>query len=183
MKVSRKAKESNIAEYVLYMFQIEDLIRAHHLKIKSIEERIIFPMFSDEQTRAEYSNWYKGIIEDMKSAGAAEKGHTLELQELLLELLMLHNTLVNIVRNEKYIQKFNAALPVLNEFQAKTNTPELNLIELGFNALYAKLILKLQKKEISEASETGFTLISRLLGGLAAHYKKMKMGDLNFTNN
>jgi hypothetical protein len=78
---------------------------------------------------------------------------------------------------------FEKALPILKDFQQKSNSGDLNLIEVGFNALYGKMILKLKGTPISAASEEGFGLIASMLALLAMFYKKMKRGDLNFANN
>ena len=100
-----------------------------------------------------------------------------------MELLLLHNTLVNIMHQTKYLELFEKALPALKDFQKKSNAANINLVEVGFNALYSKLILKLKGQAFSEATEIAFTQISEMLGYQALYYKKMKNGELNFANN
>ena len=183
MQIARKTRETNIAEHVLYMFQIEDLIRANNFDIDSITYSILEPQIQDENIRAEYIQWYTDLIAQMKRDRVTTSGHITDIQEILMELLLLHNTLLNVVRNPKYTAVFERALPVIKDFQRKSNSSDINVIEVGFNALYGKLMLRLQQKEISESSEKGFALIADLLGNLAVYYRKMKSGDLNFTNN
>ena len=43
MFISQQLKEKNIAEYLLYMWQVEDLIRANQYDIEEIKSRIIVP--------------------------------------------------------------------------------------------------------------------------------------------
>jgi len=183
MLIAQRTKETNIAEHVIYMFQIEDLIRANKSDLDSILETIIYPQLSDENMVEEYKAWYAGLIKQMRLERVEEKGHVSDVNEILMELLLLHNTLINISREKRYLAAFEKALPVLKDFQLKSNTSDLNLVEVGFNALYGKIILKLKGVEISQASEDGFALISQMLGILAHFYKKMKKGDLNFANN
>lgn len=183
MLIAQRTKESNIAEHVIYMFQIEDLIRANKASIDSILESIILPQISDENLIHQYTQWYAGLIKQMRLERVEEKGHVSDVNEILMELLLLHNTLINISREKRYLEAFEKALPVLKDFQQKSNTSDLNLVEVGFNALYGKMILKLKGVEISKASEEGFALISQMLGILAHFYKKMKQGDLNFAKN
>ena len=183
MRIAQKTKETNIAEHVIYMFQVEDLIRANRMDLASIIQNIIQPQIQDEALIREYTNWYGDLIRQMKNERLTEKGHLSDVNEILMELLLLHNTLVNISHEKRYMEAFEEALPVLKDFQQKSNSGDLNLIEVGFNALYGKMILKLKGTAISEASEQGFQTISRLLGILAHFYKKMKSGDLNFANN
>ena len=48
MFIARQLKNSNIAEYLLYMWQVEDLIRANRLDMEKIEASIIQPYQIDE---------------------------------------------------------------------------------------------------------------------------------------
>ena len=41
MKISQQLKEKNIAEYLIYMWQVEDLIRANKCDIDFIRNNII----------------------------------------------------------------------------------------------------------------------------------------------
>ncbi len=183
MLIAKKTKATNIAEYVLYMFQIEDIIRANNLDLDTIYNSILKPQIKDEDLLNQYKNWYAGLIKTMNAEGIQKKGHLSELNEILMEVLLLHNTLVNIIKDQKYLDIFEKALPSLKDFQAKSNASAINIIEVGFNALYSKIILKLKKQTISPATEEAFNHISVLYAHLAAYYIKMKKGELNFANN
>ena len=183
MKIAQQTKENNIAEHVIYMFQIEDLIRANQFDLDTIVNHILSPQIQDEKTLNDYKNWYSDLIKRMKSEAITKQGHLSEINEIMMELLMLHNTLLNIIKDPKYLKAFENALPSLKDFQQKSNSGEINLIEVGFNALYSKIILRLKKVPISEATETAFGTISQMFAYLAAYYLKMKKGDLNFANN
>ena len=180
MQIAKKTKESNIAEHVIYMFQIEDLIRANKLDINTIVSTILAPQIKDEKLLNQYTNWYKELIKRMKIEGKKEKGHLTDIDEVLMELLMLHDTLINVAHNKKYKLVFEKALPSLKDFQHKSNNSNINLIEVGFNALYSKVILNLKGQKFTESTEAAFKSISELLGTLAAFYSKMKTGDFDF---
>ncbi len=183
MLIAQRTKENNIAEHIIYMFQVEDLIRANNADLSSIINTIIEPQISDEEMISRYTEWYKGLIKQMRNERVEAKGHVSDINEILMELLLLHNTLINVSKEKRYLEAFEKALPVLKDFQQKSNAGDLNLVEVGFNALYGKMILKLKGAEISDSSEEGFQAISKMLGILAHFYKKMKQGDLNFANN
>lgn len=182
MQIAKKTKASNIAEHVIYMFQIEDLIRANNLDINSIVDTILAPQIKDDALLEDYTNWYKQLIKRMKIEGKKEKGHLTELDEILMELLMLHDTLINVVSNKKYKLAFEKALPALKDFQHKSTNSNINLIEVGFNALYSKVILNLKGQQFTESTQSAFKSIAELLGTLAAFYAKMKSGDIDFSN-
>jgi len=183
MLIAKRTKENNIAEHVIYMFQIEDIIRANNLDLDTIIKTLIEPQISDEKLVKEYKAWYGDLIKTMNAEGVTKKGHISDLNEILMELLLLHNTLLNVINNKKYLAVFEKALPALKDFQSKSQASDVNLIEVGFNALYSKLILKLKGQAFTPATEEAFKQISEMLGFLAIYYKKMRNGELNFANN
>lgn len=179
MLIAKKTKETNIAEHVIYMFQIEDLIRANHLEVETIMQTIIKPQIKDEQLLAQYQQWYLQLVKQMKNEGIESKGHFSEINEILMELLLLHDTLLSIMDDQKYKAIFEKAMPVLKDFQHKSQSTDINLVEVAFNAMYSKLILKLKGQAFTQATEDAFKTISDMLAYLAATYKKMKKGELN----
>jgi len=181
--IASKTKSSNISEHIIYMFQIEDLIRANKLDLATITTTILAPQIKDEKLLNDYIAWYKELIKRMKIEGTIQKGHSSDVEEILMELLMLHDTLLNVLNNKKYKVVYEKALPALKDFQQKSNHSNINIIESGYNALYSKIILNLKGQKFTDATEEAFKSISELLGHLAAYYKKMKNGELDYTQN
>lgn len=66
MFIASQKKKENIAEYVLYMWQIEDIIRANNLNIESITANIIdkFTSLTDKQ-RQDLIEWYDSLIDSI----------------------------------------------------------------------------------------------------------------------
>ena len=56
MLVAQQKRKENIAEYILYLYQIEDLIRAFHLDISKIEIKLVSQYQVDEKTKQEIFN-------------------------------------------------------------------------------------------------------------------------------
>ena len=53
MYISQQLKQQNIAEYLLYMWQIEDLIRANGFDMEKIRKSVIEPYpIAEEQKKA-----------------------------------------------------------------------------------------------------------------------------------
>lgn len=182
MLIAQKKKEENIIEYLLYMFQIEDLIRAHHLDVDLLFERIIEPQIHDDNLAEQYKNWYAGLIRSMKSQKKETEGHLHEIHEVQMELFYLHNTLINLAKDEKYIEIYVKAQPFLKEFRQKAIT-QLNDVDMAVQALYMKLLLKLKGKEIHAETEQAFDAMREMLVHLAKAYHRMKKGDLEFFKN
>jgi hypothetical protein len=183
MLVAQQKLKENIAEYILYMFQIEDVVRAYDLDIERLMAEFINVQLPDPSYEAQYRKWYEGIIRQMKMERIEKTGHLHEIKDILVELSYLHNVLMNMANDTKYKSLFEAALPYMNEFKERSNLKDKNEIELAFHALYMKLLLRLQKKEISAATEEAFDAMRALLAYIAGSYKKMKSGDMDFLNN
>ena len=183
MLIARQKLNENIAEYVLYMYQIEDLIRAYQFDLDAIIENYVRPQLPDNSFIEQYKEWYRDLIAQMKSQRLEKQGHLHDLRDILVEMSYLHNTLLNMANDQKYRTVFETATPYIEEFKERSNLKDKNQIEVIFHALYMKLLLKLQKKEISAETEEAFDAMRVMLAYLSRAYHQMKSGDLNFFNN
>jgi hypothetical protein len=183
MLIARQKKQENIAEYILYMWQLEDLMRSLDLNPENIGVLVEQFEGEDDALLAEIRAWYHKMMRDMKSEKIVETGHLLEVHQVLIELYYLHNTLLNIMNDEAYREIYAKAEPNLAEFRKRYGKPVNNEVELCFNALYGWLLLRIQKKQVSAETLAAMQTISELAGYLAARYKQMKSGKLDFTKN
>jgi len=183
MFIAGKKKEENIAEYMLYMYQVEDVIRSYQFDLDRIITEFVQPQLPDKSFLEQYREWYRGLISEMQSEKIIESGHLLQLREILVELSYLHNSLLNVVNDEKYRMLFDAATEHIESFRERSNLKDRNHIEICFHALYMKLLLRLQKKEISQETEDSFDAMRVLLAYLSRAYHQMKTGDGQYWNN
>jgi hypothetical protein len=183
MLIAQQKLKENIAEYILYMYQIEDVIRAYQFDLDSILENYVKPQLPDNSFLSSYTKWYTDLINNMKSQKIEKSGHLHEINEVMIEISYLHTTLINIVKDEKYKTLFESSLPNIEDFKEKSNLKDKNPIEIAFHALYMKLLLRLQKKEISAESEEAFDTMRVLLAYIARAYNQMKNGSMDFVNN
>jgi Domain of unknown function (DUF4924) len=179
---NQKLKE-NIAEYILYMYQIEDVIRAFKFDSESIIEMYVKPQLPDQSFVPKYRAWYDGLILDMQSERITETGHLIQTQEILVELSYLHNSLLTVLNDEKYIQLFERAVSSIDDFKERSNLKDKNHIEICFHGLYMKLLLRLQKKEISAETEEAFDHMRIVLAYLSRSYHQMKSGEGEYWKN
>jgi hypothetical protein len=183
MLISQQKLKENIAEYILYMYQMEDIIRAYKFDVEQIIENYAKPQLPDASFIGQYRSWLLNLIDEMKSSRAEKQGHIVSLSEIMAELNYLHNTLLNVTKDVKYTDVYERAVPFLDEFKEKSDKKQANHIEMAFQAMYMKLLLKLQKKEISAESEEAFDSMRIMLAYLSRGYHKMKAGDLDFLKN
>lgn len=166
-------KRENIAEYLLYMWQIEDLIRAYNLDIDKIEENIISKYANlDDAQRKSMKEWYESLIDMMRREGVEKSGHLQLNKNVLIDLRSLHNRLMKDPKFAQYAAEFYNTLPIVVEIRSKAGENKKDEIESAFDALYGILMLRLQGKEISEETLEASKQISRWLALLAEYYKK-----------
>ena len=89
MKIPQSKALDNIAEYIIYMYQIEDTIRAFKFDIDLIMSNIIEPQISNKNDLNEQKNCNEDLINKMKSQKIEKKGHLLELSDFIIELSYL----------------------------------------------------------------------------------------------
>lgn len=178
MLIAKQKKNENIAEYLLYMWQIEDIIRAHKLDITSIKENITDKFDQPEDIKQEITDWYEGLLEMMRIEGKTESGHLQINKNVIIDLTDLHLRLMKSPKEPEYIASYYKTLPFIVELRSKSEdktTPEL---ETCFAALYGFLLLRLQQKEISGETQAAISQISSFLRMLSSRYHLEKAGKL-----
>ena len=94
MYIASKKRKENIAEYILYMWQVEDMIRANGCDIDRIKANIIDRSGLDAARREEMTQWYESLIDMMRREGVTEAGHLQINRNILNQLVQLHQTLL-----------------------------------------------------------------------------------------
>lgn len=179
MIIAQNKRKENIAEYLLYMWQVEDIMRAYGLDINKIKASIIDRYDVDDNTRKAITDWWEGLIMMMQHEGKKEKGHLQINKNVLIRLTDLHNELLQSPKYPEYGAEFYKTLPFIVELRAKTpQEKQVGELETCFNALYGTLMLKLQGKEVSKDTQVAIAQISHFIGTLAAYYKKNEESPL-----
>jgi hypothetical protein len=178
MKLAKQLREKNIAEYLLYMWQVEDLIRANDLDMEKIEATIIdrYP----EEERAELREWYSNLTAMMIDEGVRERGHVQINKNIIIQLTDLHSALLSSPKFPFYNAAYFKALPFIVELRAKNGRKDEPELETCFEALYGIMLLRLQKREISADTLKAVEAISSLLSLLANYFDKDKRNELKF---
>ncbi|MDD3078114.1 MAG: DUF4924 family protein [Paludibacter sp.] len=179
MFIARKLKKENICEYLLYMWQIEDLIRAFGLNIDLINEKIIktYPVHS-EQERKDLYGWYESLIEMMRLENVQENGHIQLNKNIIIDLNDFHNLIMKSGKVPAYNAKFFYILPFINQLRMKGEAG-LSDIELCFNFMYGIMVLHIKKTEITPETKQTQEEIGKFMVLLAKNYKVYKEGGLD----
>lgn len=173
MFTASEKKRENIAEYILYMWQIEDLIRAYDLDIERIDSEIIAKYTSlTEQQKKDLHDWYESLIDMMRREGVEKKGHLQINKNVILTLDDLHKRLLTDEKFAPYSAEFYKTLPFIVELRAKSGNEKAGEIGTCLNALYGILMLRLKGKEISEETMQAIRQITVFMAMLSNYYKK-----------
>lgn len=180
LKIAKELKESNIAEYLIYMWQVEDLLRAYKLDIELIKKQVIEPLPKEEEEKKELIKWYSELIDMMYLEGIREKGHLQINKNVIIQLTDLHNRLMAVTKFPFYNAAYFKALPFIVELRAKSNNKDQPELEVCFEALYGVMLLRLQKKEVSKETDEAVQIIANFISMLANFYSKDIVGELKF---
>lgn len=178
MYISRQLKEQNIAEYLLYMWQVEDLIRAYSCDAEQLREQVVEPLTLSVEQKSELAQWYVDLIEMMRREDVMQQGHLQINRNVITWLTDLHLQLMRSSKFPYYNAAYYKALPYIVELRAKGARRDEPELETCFEALYGILLLRLQKKEISEETRKAQEAISALLAMLSNYYVEDKKGEL-----
>lgn len=174
MFIAKKLREQNIAEYLIYMWQIEDIIRAYKCDIDAIKANYLTQFNANDEQMAQLVEWYTNLIEMMRSEQVMEKGHIQINKNVIINLTDLHNVLLASDKYGFYHSAYYKALPYIVEIRNKGDRKDVSEIENCFDALYGVMMLRLQKKPVNEDTEKAVKDITTLLGMLSDYYKENK---------
>ena len=144
-------KKNNIAEYILYLWQIEDYLRA-------------FP------EQAEANQELHDLSDMMHQENIMESGHLQLANNALSELEDLHNDLLD--QEATYRAAMLRLTPALNLLKAKTDCPTMSDVEACLILLYQVMLLRLKKSPISSETEQVQKQATQLLQYLSKTYKE-----------
>ncbi len=174
MIIAQKKRTENIAEYIIYMWQIEDLIRAYNFDINLIEKNYISNFDIDNNKKTETKQWYQNIIEMMTIENVRKNGHIQINKNLINELNLFHLQLLKNPEEQEYKEIFELAKPNINHVLHKLNDGATSDIDVCFTALYGVLLLRIQKKKILDQTNDAIQTISKLIAHLSAKYMNNK---------
>lgn len=182
MLIAREKRKSNIIEYILYMYQIEAIVRSFRLDINLIETAIINNFEQPDTVKFEIKAWYEDIIAQLSSPSLKSKGHLPELEKLKGDLHDLHQKLLTTIQDQKYIRLYEKAKPVLEELALKSKGERINHeIDLAIHGLFGLLMLRLRKEHITTVTQEGMDKVSAFLAHLAFYFHQRERGNFNLS--
>jgi hypothetical protein len=177
MLIAQEKRKTNIAEYILYMWQVEDLIRAHQFNIDLIERNLISQYVQPAKIKNDIRDWFANLMLMMYREEIREKGHLSFLRTLLANMNDLHIRMLGDPDEIVYHKLHHQASDNIKAFRKRLPDQNTSDIETCLNALYGLLLLRLKKKEVSRETESAMATFSKLLAVLSKKYLEAERGE------
>lgn len=179
MFIAKSIREKSVVEYLLYMWQMEDLIRAYGCSLTRIRREYIDRFEYTDQQKDEEEDWFGDLIRMMNQEGKREKGHLAINEVLLQDLGDLHVCLLQSTRFPFYSAEYYRVLPFIVELRQKGDK-EIGEVETCLNALYGVMLLRMRQKPISPETAHAIKAITTFLGMLSDYYIKDRTEGLEW---
>lgn len=175
MFIAKQLKDESVCEYLLYMWQVEDILRAYDLD----EDRLAREYASrfPEEQRAKEAQWLADLCRMMCEEGCQERGHLQMNKGTLILMTDLHHELLGSPKHPFYAAAYQKALPTIVDLRRRADAGKGEL-ETCLDALYGVMMLRLQKKDITTETEAALLPVKQLLRMLSNAYKEDKEGTL-----
>ena len=179
MIISQQKRAENIAEYILYMWQIEDLIRAYNFDPDRINKELADQYQVDPDIKKDIRLWYEGLIESMKSEQIKSAGHLAYLVGLLDDLNDFHYRLIDSPLHSDYRVLYEDAIYNIGDFRKKMIvTDKMSDMEVCLTVLYGFMLMKMKKRTISEDTAEAIETIRKLVAMLSLKFGEFEEGSI-----
>ena len=179
MLIALQKRKENIAEYILYLWQVEDLLRALQFSPEAIYSTLVARIEgADEQQKENIFNWYMQIVELLRKEGKEAQGHIDHTLHLVNDLHNLHLQLMKLPVGEHYRATYARLAAELPRLRTIMDNDDMSDTELCFRALYAAMLYRI-KGSGERAIEDTLAVISPAIGELAAIHGKVERGEIN----
>ena len=172
-RIAQSKLKNNVSEFIIHMYQMEDLCRVYQFNLDDIEQYVIHHFPVDEKEKKKLRSWFSSFIEKMKEQGTEERGHLREIQEYVDELLELKNSLIS--SDEEFAAIYNNARPHIR--QSLKEAAEMGQqvdsdIQVCLNGIYGLLLARMNGREVPEELNEGIDAFGRVLSYLSYKYKQ-----------
>ena len=180
MYIAQQKRKENIAEYILYLWQLEDLLRALRFSPEAIYTSLVEPNECGEQEKQQIFMWYMSLVGLLKEEGKEQSGHLAHTLHLIADVENLHNQLLALPIGAHYRTLWEPLKEELSRLRIVIARDGIGDIELCFRALYATMLYRLKGDQTKAgAIEDVTTLISPVIATLADTYRKVERGEVD----
>jgi len=180
MIIARELRKTNIAEYILYMWQVEDLLRACSFNPETIAKQLVARFNADEVASQEIAGWYNNLAVMMEKEHVQEKGHLQVIANLINDLNEFHLKMLEVQNDQEYVRLYRQNREAIHEAMQKTVLDTENEVAACLNTLYGYMMLKLKSSDISPETHKTIENFAHQIGHLSARYIQFENDDFEF---
>lgn len=170
MNIAEHKKQNNIVEYIIHMYQTEDLIRVFDMDIENISQYVIKHIPNGDASKEELINWYQEILTKMKKEGIEKSGHLSETQTIVKNLSILKDELLK--SDKEFDTIYKKASPSIKEFIAMSEGKIDDEIQICINGVYGLLLARINGKKVPEDVQPALDQFGNVLSYLSYKYKQ-----------
>jgi hypothetical protein len=178
MNIAQAKRQENIAEYVLYLWQLEDLLRALQFSPEAVYSQLVVPRCGSEEWNRAALEWYMNIAGLLQKEDKATGGHLDHTLHIVSDLNDLHLLLLQQPVGKEYRELFGRLAPALPHLRQVLGNKYISDIELAFRALYAAMLYRI-KGEKGEVADEVTSLISPVIAMLADIFHRAERGEID----
>ena len=178
MDIAQSRRKENIAEYILYLWQLEDLLRALQFSPEAIYSQLIAPREVEEEQKQIFLLWYMDIVNLLREEGKEQSGHLDHTMHLISDLHNLHLQLMELPLGEHYRTTFAQLAPHLPVLRATLDKEEASATEICFRALCAAMLYRIKGTGEKAVADT-LEFVSPVVAELSAIYRKVERGEVD----
>jgi len=168
MNLAETKKKNNISEYIIHMYQTEDLMRVYGFDMEKIKEYVIKHIPLDD--KQEVIDWYTDISNQMKKEHIEESGHLASVQEIVKSLDSLKDELLESDEEFKLIYK-NSKSHIDESMEYAKGALE-NETQACLNGVYGLLLARMNGKEVPQDIMESIDAFGDVLSYLSYKYKQ-----------
>ncbi len=185
MYIAQSKRKTNIAEYILYLWQLEDLLRALQFSPEAIYSQLVAKHTElDETHKQELFIWYMDIVNLLREEGKETIGHLDHTLHLIADLHNLHLQLLQLPIGARYRELYAHVAPELPGLKERLGHKEMSDTELFFRALYSVILLRIKDKNSESSKDNRYIedvigLISPVVAELCTIFHKAERGEID----
>ena len=181
MYIAQAKRKENIAEYILYLWQLEDLLRALQFSPEAIWTQLVAPQAGDDPRRQnDLLMWYVDGGPPLGEEAKPRSGHLHHTLHLTADLNDLHTELLKAPAGARYRALYARLQPELPRLRALIGKADLSDTELAFRVLYAAMLYRIKGDDAHRKAVTdSLELVSPVIGELARIFHLVEKGELD----
>lgn len=180
MQTAQVKRKENIAEYILYLWQLEDLLRALQFSPEAIYSQLVAPREADETEKQAIFLWYMELANLLRKEGKEQAGHLEHTLHLIADMQNMHLQLMKLPTGENYRALYARLEPELPRLRELVKDSSVSDVELCFRALYAVMLFRIKgDKKHEQTINDVLEVVSPVVAELARTYHLAETGQID----